>query len=179
MNDDFCYPLERFKTYRPPYPRLVFADNAFGLFALGVRTKTKGAYSHFMWEIGPGEIASQSLYFKKESLDHFRNYHLKFVSSLYWTDRDRSNLLAAIRSDLSLPWYSTLYDIVGVIGEFLGIDGLNIPGLNFCSERGSYLMIAEPHYNLVSPTPSKLNLWTKQSGRFEVDGRYAPDDETN
>jgi len=52
---------------------------------------------------------------------------------------------------------------------------MNRKGLDFCSERGKYLGRIDPAYNLDHPDPSELNAWTKNSGRFEVTGRYAPE----
>lgn len=153
---------------------MVFADNARGLFAYGVKLKTKGFYGHFMWLIGPDELASQWFWFQRQQLQHYNKCYLKFVHNPLWTDLDRIKLLIAIKSDLDLPVYKTLYDIPGVVGQLLGLDWFNLPGFDFCSERGKYLTLVDNKYDLKYPTPKDLNVWTKNSGRYEVSGRYCP-----
>ena len=156
-------------------PELVFADNPRGLFGFGIKLKTRGTYSHFCWRIGPDRIANQTLTFQDVPLDSFRGYHLKFVSNPDWTVLQKANLTNAILSDLSLPWYSTLYDVPGVVFRLFGLRW-NLGKAFFCSERGSYLALVDPEYALKSPTPTELNLWTKARGdRYKVMARYSPD----
>jgi len=170
---DVNYPLGYWKDFPGPFPQMVFADNARGFFAYGVKLKTKGFYGHFMWLIGPNELASQDWYFQRQKLEDYPGCYLKFVQGASWTDLDRIKLLVAIKADLDLPWYKTLYDVPGVIGKLFGVN-INLPGLDFCSERGKYLAEIDPAYTLKHPTPSSLNIWTKNDGRFEVVGRYSP-----
>jgi hypothetical protein len=172
---DINYPLEYWQNFSGPFPQMVFADRTSGVFALGVKLKTKGIYGHFCWLIGPDELASQWVWFRREKLDHYKGCYLKFVHNPSWTDLDRIKMLAAIKNDLALPWYKTLYDVPGIVGELFGLDWFNLPGADFCSERGKYLALVDQQYNLVHPDPTELNLWTKNSGRFEVSGRYTPD----
>ena len=173
--DDRFYPLDRFRYYLPPYPKLVFCDSVFGLFGYLVRKRTKGMYSHFMWELSPGVFASQGVLFKRFSLEHYRDYHLKFVVNVRWGKYEQNLLRVAIEDDLQRKWYSNAYDIIGVLGKLFGINEIN-SSLNFCSERGRYLGLVEHDYDLKAPTPSDLNEWTKaRRDRFKVVGRYSPD----
>ena len=170
---DINYPLEYWQDFSGPFPQMVFADNARGLFSLGVKIKTKGYYGHFMWLIGKDELASQWFYFQRQHLDHYAGAYLKFVHNPSWTHRERKVLIEEIKQDLALPWYKTLYDVPGVIGELFGIR-INIPWLDFCSERGKYLSEVDPAYDLQHPTPKDLNLFTKHGGQYKVCGRYSP-----
>jgi hypothetical protein len=171
---DVNCPLEHWKNFDGPFPQLVFADNVNGIFSFGVHLRTKGIYSHFMYLIAPDVLASQSWWFQRHSLDDYSGCYMKFVYNPNWSDLDRIKLLVAIKTDLGLPWYKTLYDAPGVVGELLGLDWMNLPGFDFCSERGKYIRLVDPEYNLVHPDPSQLNLWTKETGRFEVTGWYSP-----
>jgi hypothetical protein len=167
--------LQELRFVREPYPMMVFADNARGLFSFAVKTRTKGYYGHYMWLINPDVLASQWLWFKMFNLDHFAGCHLKFVYDSTWSNTDKANILNAIKSDLSLPWWRTLYDVPGVLFRLFGLR-INIPWLQFCSERGEYLKIVDSEYDLKSPTPSELNAWTKARGdRYKVFARYSPD----
>lgn len=172
MSDAF-YALSEIRQ-RFSGPEMIFADNPRALFAFGVKVRTHGTYSHFAWRIGPNRVADQRWTFREVPLDRFKGYHLKFVSSPLWTDLDKVNLTIAILSDLSLPWYSNLYDVPGVVGKLVGVN-LEFPKLFFCSERGHYLRLVDRDYNLRSPTPTDLNLYTKGSGKYAVTARYSPD----
>lgn len=172
---DINYSFEYWKTFPGSYPQAVFVDRTTGAFALGVKLKTHGVYGHFMWLIGPDELASQWFWFRREHLDHYKNCYMKFVHNPNWTELDRIELLVAIKSDLDLPFYKTLYDVPGIVGELFGLDWFNLPGFDFCSERGKYIALVDKTYNLKHPDPTQLNLWTKKSGHFEVSGRYVPD----
>jgi hypothetical protein len=162
----------------PPgaYPFMVFCDNIRGLFSLGVKIKTKGSYGHFMWMIAPDTFASQWFYFRLFTVDHFTGDTLKFVHNPNWTDKERDILISAVLIDLKKPWYRTLYDVPGMFGELLGIEAINLRSFDFCSERGKYLNLIDPEYDLRSPTPTQLNTWSKERGdRYKVYGRYTPD----
>jgi hypothetical protein len=171
---DINYPLEYWKDFSGPFPQLVFGFKPGGLFAFGVASRTKGMWGHFMWLVDKDVLASQSLWFGRHSIDDYSSCLLKFVHNPSWTDMQRINLLVAINKDLDLSPWETRYDVWGVIGELLGIKWMNRKGLYFCSERGAYLKLVDPAYDLVHPDPSQLNIWTKESGRYEVVGRYAP-----
>lgn len=162
----------------PPgaYPFMVFVDNIRGFFSLGVKIRTKGSYGHYMWLTAPDTFASQWFYYKLFKVDDFKGESLKLVYNPAWTDKERDILTAAILIDLKKPWYRTMYDVPGMFGELLGIDRINMPGLDFCSERGKYLKLIDPKYDLKSPTPQQLNDWTKANqDRYKVYGRYTPD----
>lgn len=174
--DNRYYPLDYFRQMRFPYPKLVFCDSAFGLFGFLIRRKTKGSYSHFMIEVGPGMVASQSFLFRLQDILDFKFYHLKYVVGVHWTSEARQQIIDEINVRLKLPWYRKLYDIVGVLGHAIGLEKLNIPWLNFCSEWGRLVKIADPEFDLESPTPTDINEWTKaRKDKYKVVGRYTPD----
>jgi hypothetical protein len=166
---DINYPLEYWKEFPGPFPQLCFVDNAFGGFSLLVKKKTHGPYGHFMYLIGKNRLASQWWYFQLQKLDQYEGDYIKFVDIPAWTDGQRTEMLRAINADLDLPWYRTLYDIPGVIGEWFGWNWCNLPGFDFCSERGKYI----PGYDLKHPSPVELDQWTRTHGG-SVTGRYNP-----
>jgi hypothetical protein len=172
---DENFPLEYWKTFPGPYPQMVFCDNARGFFSLGVKVRTRGFYGHFMWMVGKNELASQWWYFQRQELDHYEGCYLKFISKPSWTDEQRRILLKAINADLDLSPWKTRYDVLGVIGQLFGCGWLRRTNLYYCSERADYLELIDGTYGLKHPTPSELNAWTKQSGKFEVTGRYTPE----
>ena len=174
--DDRYYPLDYFRQMRLPYPKLVFCDSTFGLFGLLIRKKTKGMYSHFMIEVSPGMVASQGFLFRLQDIQDYQHYHLKYVVGIRWSPEARIEILEEVKKFLKKPWYRRLYDIIGVLGKAIGLEKLNIPGLNYCSEWGRLIRIADPEFDLKSPTPTDINVWTKaRNDRYKVVGRYSPD----
>ncbi len=174
MRDEHYYDLDYWKSFDGPFPQCVFADNAQGIFSLLVKKRTSGYYGHFCWLIQKNVLASQWFYFQRQTLDHYKGAHLTFVANEKWGDLERLNMLIAINKDLDLPAWQTRYDVIGVIGELLGFKWMNRKGLDFCSERGRYLKIIDPRYDLQHPDPQELREWTKRAG-YTVTGRYSPD----
>lgn len=168
------HDLEYWKNFDGPFPQMVFADNAQGIFSLIVKKKTGGFYGHYMILIAKNQLASQWFYFQRQTLDHYAGAHLTFVADPKWSELDRLTMLEAINNDLDKPAWQTRYDVIGVLGELLGLDFLNRKGLKFCSERGDYLGRVNLKYNLTHPDPQELRNWTKKAG-FQVTGRYSPD----
>jgi hypothetical protein len=175
MNQHYFSLAELKAIPEKEYPFLVFSDNVRGLFSFLVKNRTKGSFGHAMWLVAPDFLASQWFYFRMFRLDHFAGCNLKLVHNPSWTGSEKALLKCAILDDLDKPWFKTTYDVPGVIGEFIGVP-LQVPWLNFCSERGSYLKLVDPKYDLKSPTPQELNLWTKaHQDRYQVFGRFMPD----
>lgn len=169
--------IEEIKAIPPDqYPFLVFSDNPRSLFGWGIKVRTKGVYDHFMWLIGPDLLASQRWWFQKRTVDSYSGYTLKLVNNPDWTPAEKTMLIGAIMADVNKPWYRTLYDVPGILGQAVGIPEINIPWLDYCSERGSYLKLVDPEYNLKHPDPVELNRWTKERpDKYKVYGRYAPE----
>lgn len=158
------------------YPMLCFAFSLSGLFAKGVIAKTKGYYGHFMWLLAPDQFASQWFWFRLFPVDHFSGCNLKLVYNPAWSDADKDKLKRAIQADIDKPWYRTRYDVRAVLGILIGLPGLQNPKWRMCSETAEYLRLVDTEFNLKTPTPSDVNLWTKARGDlYRVYGRYMPD----
>jgi len=156
------------------YPLMVFCDNPCSFFSWGVKARTKGVYGHFMWLFGPNQLASQGLWLQEKTVEAYTGYTMKFVWNPNWTSIERALIISAIKQDLALPWYKTLYDVPGIFGKAIGLSFINIPWLSYCSERGRYLGLIDPGYTIKHPSPSQLNQWTKERpDRYSVYGRYA------
>jgi hypothetical protein len=168
------HDLDYWKNFDGPFPQMVFADNAQGLFSLLVKKRTSGYYGHFMWLVGKNQLASQWFYFQRQTLDHYAGAHLTFVADPKWPEIDRLTMLRAITLDLDKPAWQTRYDVIGVLGELFGCEWMNRKGLKFCSERGDYIKLVDPAYTLKAPDPQELRNWCKTHG-FCVTGRYSPD----
>jgi hypothetical protein len=123
-----------------------------------------------MYLIGVNQLASQGWWFHRQTFDDYEGAYIKIVDIPSWTHEDQRKMLNEINADLDKPWYKTLYDIPGVIGEWFGWDWFNLSGFDFCSERGKYI----PGMDLRHPSPVELDQWTRTHGG-SVTGRYNPE----
>jgi hypothetical protein len=159
-------------------PMLAFVDNPQGLFGFGIKKRTKGLYSHFMWLHRQGIFASQDWYFKAFPVDHYSDYTIKLVWNPSWSEQDRRILHDEIQARLDMPWWKTRYDGLAILGKALGWDWLQVPWMQICSDAACILRLVDPRFHLRHPDPSEVNAWTKlhpwapgQRG-YEVYGRY-------
>lgn len=158
------------------YPLMVFSDSVRSFFSLGVKIRTKGSYGHFMWLIGPDELASQWFIFRRFKVDHYRNSILKLVHNPQWSPAGKAVLLTAIQKDLAKPWIKTRYDALAILGQLVGLKWIQTPWLKICSDYASYLGLVDSEYDLKYPSPVDVNQWTKEHNPpYEVYGRYMPD----
>jgi hypothetical protein len=127
-------------------PMIALSDNIRSLFSWGIKVHSRGSYNHAMWLIRGGKFATQRL-----------------------------ALLVSIHEDLARPWYKRLYDPLAILGQAIYCDWIQTPGLDICSDKGKYLKIVDPSYNLNHPDPEDINRWLEESGRYRVYGRYVPD----
>ncbi len=159
---------------------LVLADNIKGLFALGIKIRTKGTYGHMMWRIPEG-FASQWFWFRLFKMAHYTGCTMKFIYNPDWTEEQKRVMLMAIRADLAKPWYKNLYDVPAILGQLFGWDWLQYSRAMICSERITYLRFIDPEADEWlkidhTPTPTDVNAWTKaRQDRYKVYARYSPD----
>jgi hypothetical protein len=157
-------------------PMPVLSDCLRSLFGAGIKIHTSGAYNHFMWLISKGVLASQNYIFQKQPVsDYFKKYRLKFWYCHSWTPDERKKIIDAITSDLNKSWYKRLYDPVAILGQAIYCDFIQLPFIDICSDKGDYLSLVDPSYDLFHPDPEDVNRWLEKSGKYQVYGRYVPD----
>lgn len=172
--------LKRFEVVTIPpdaLPLLVMADNLFSLLGVGIRTHTQDYYSHAMWMHRCGMFASQDLFYHEVPVwKYLKSYRLKFWHNPVWTGAQRSLVKEEILAKLRLPWYRRLYDVKGVVGQWLNKPSLNWDWWDYCSEdAGEKLALVESGFDLKHPSPADINRWCKGQAQMEVYGVYDPD----
>lgn len=167
---------------RLPQPLLVLSRHLGSLFAAEISHVTGGPYNHCMWYVGGGRVASQDWLWHVVPIERYlRGDHLlKFVLGARWNSVGRALMRKHMLRDLDAPWWRRLYDPLQVVGLRWGWPGLQLPGLQICSDRVSYLRYADHDYDLEHPTPEQVNAWTKTrsveaGGQYRVVARYQPD----
>lgn len=159
------------------FPVAVLSDNSRSSFAAEIKDHTGSMYNHFMWYVEKGVVASQDLLFKRVPIAHYLkgDHRLKFWWNPTWTSDQAKSVLAAILSDLDKPWYLKVYDWPAIVGQALHIPGIQVPGLDICSDKARYIAVADASYNLWHPDPEDVNRWLTEATGWEVYGRYVPD----
>ena len=157
-------------------PMVVLSDNLRSFFSMAIKAHETGCYNHLMWLIRPGVIASQNLTFQAQPVrDYFNGFRMKFWHCPEWTKKQRAQIIEAIDGDLALPWYKRMYDYLAIVGQGIGIPSIQTPGIDICSDKGGYLKLVDPNYDLEHPDPEEVNHWLMQQRKYEVYGRYLPD----
>jgi len=160
-------------------PLMVLSDNARSFFALLIRKHQKDCYNHFMFMISPGKFVSQDLTFREVPAENYLQgkHRLKFIRGSYWTQYHKVLIITKLRAMLLLPFWKRVYDPLQLIGIWLGIPWLQIPGPpRICSDYGFVLQETDDLYNLKHPSPTQINMFTKShKDRYEVYMRFIPD----
>lgn len=119
------------------YPIQVWADSNSDLIASAIKLRTKANYSHVMWMIRPGLVASQGFVtYAEVFIDKYMEpkNRLKFVGLQGITDKGRKHLIESIEEKLNGPWYRKSYDYLGIFGQLTGLTWIQNPWKDFCSE---------------------------------------------
>ncbi len=158
-------------------PMVGLTNGYMSLFGFVICTATHDFWSHAMWLISPAEFASQWFWFKTFPVDHYNRHSIKLWYNPDWTPEERTILQAAIWDRLQLPWYKTRYDVIGVIGEAIGVKWLNRKNLDFCSESIRMLSLVDKEYKkwleeVKNPTPEEVNGFLKQQKKPEGMPKY-------
>lgn len=123
------------------YPYLVWADHNYSPIASVIKGRTKSNYSHLMLMIDKGVLASQGFTtYKRVPIEEYLKpgNKLKFVGLEGITEKGRALLIESVEKKLKGPWWTKLYDWVGIIGQATGLRWIQNPLLTFCSEDPAY-----------------------------------------
>ena len=117
-------------------PMIVFSDQTSGFMEFLIKFRTGGNYNHVMLCVEPGQFVSQGNTYSKVPFERYmkKNSRLKFVSILGITPAGRQAIVDCVNDKLALPWYLKLYDWVGILGQITGLNFINNPKLEYCSE---------------------------------------------
>lgn len=173
-------------------PLIAFSSNNSGAIEFAINWRTQGDYNHIMWMTKTGIVASQGNTYSEVSVERYmkKNSRLKFVQIVGLTAVQKAFIQESIKQKLALPWYKKLYDWFGILGQAIGIEWINTPGLEFCSEDvPQHLKYLAKFMNDDNPlkkilediprhtSPQKLNEYFKKfPEHFKVYGKWEADD---
>lgn len=160
-------------------PMSIFCDNANNFMSWAIKWKTKGIYNHVMNMMNPFSFLSQDPSgLHVVPLDKYlkRNIKLKFWKTKF-PKAIKDRILQEMINDSRLPWYKTMYDFLGILGQALSVKKLNNPFKMFCGERNAkYLRLGDADfpYHL---SPEEQNEYMKTKPLFyEVVGYWMADE---
>jgi len=151
--------MDPHKIPKKDLPLIVFSDHTSGLIQTIIKIRTKGFYNHVMWMHKDGVFASQGNKYSRIKVSKYmkKGNRLKFISINGLSNHLKKILIHSVEVKLKQPWYTTLYDWVGIVGQAIGLRRMNIPGLEYCSEDVPYHLRALLPYDL----PKKLRKFIK------------------
>ena len=159
------------------FPIFTLSDNIRSLFSFLIKKREKGNYNHFMVAHRKGFFASQDMTFREVPMENYLegNHRLKFYTNPKWDQQAKYTIISAIKRDLQLPWYTRIYDPLAIVGQLFGINWLQIPGIDICSDYGKYFKLVDNKFDLKYPSPPDINKYLEKRKAYKCLGRYVPD----
>lgn len=116
---------------------VVLCDDRSGAVGSVIKVHSGGNYNHGMTMSKKGMVASQAGTFKEFSVERYMKpgILMKFWEISGISDEETAAIKEDIEKDLKKPWWMTLYDVPGILGQAVWLRWIQIPGLYYCSER--------------------------------------------
>lgn len=164
--------IDPYEITQDQCPMFIQAADMRSFFGWGIRVRTKSNWNHSMIMRTPGKVVTQSWTYKEIDIKVYmqKGIILKFWRCKDITQEERDEIASIIDYDLKQPWYKGRYDVLGVIGQLFGMRWLNVPWLNYCSEK------AEEVVRIIIPgigkhnTPEDLDCKFKNTPRMCIEG---------
>lgn len=154
-------------------PVFISSVNINNFISFLIRKRT-GSINHSMIMRRPGYVVSQDSVYHEVPIEKYmkKGNILRFWVCKDITDNERGKIMSGINSDLELPWYKRAYDYPGVLlGQLTGLRFLNVPWLNYCSEKvRKRVKVLIPDIKK-HPTPAELDTLYKKNERFKFLGQ--------
>ena len=156
-------------------PMLVLSGNNQSFLNWAIQRRTKSHYAHMMWMHRPGFFATQDWWYREVPIEKYDGVRLKLWHNPKWRLWDKTKILLRIDDELKKPKWQTHYDLLAIIGQLLGITGIQTPWTNICSDWGALIKLIDDSYDLDHPDPGDINEWLKTHKNYECFTRYIPD----
>lgn len=155
-------------------PVFIQAGDMRSFFGWGIRARTKSNFNHSMIMRLPGKVCTQSWTYKEIDISEYMKpgQILKFWICKDITNAERNAIMIKIAFELKRPWYKKMYDVPGIFGQLFGLRWVNIPSLNYCSERVRKLVEVLLPVSQKHPTPEDLDTLYKESPRMGILGYW-------
>ena len=157
------------------FPYIVLASHSTNLISWAIRWRTKGSYNHGMWLFKKGTVASQDMTYAEKPIKKYmkKGFKLKIIKI---KNPKKEVIIERIERRLKLPWWKTLYDFMGILGQAIGIKKLNNPYKDYCIESLIKDLLLIIKGIPIQSSPEDINVLTsKDTDNFEYVGHYLAD----
>jgi len=168
-------------------PLLVLVDSLKpSIFGTGIKIHQHGLYTHAMLmhrieDEGEEDeriaCASQELTLREVLIDKWLkgNHYLKIWHNPDWTDTQKVLAKFRIYKQLNKHWFKRVYDFLGIFGQAIHCDWINVPWWYYCSEAvAEILSVLEPDFKDKNPDPKQINDWCNSHKQMVVYDRFIP-----
>lgn len=116
-------------------PLFVFANNSTDLISFLITWKTKGTWNHAMLAVNKGKFVSQATTYSEFPMDAYlkKGCRLEFYALVNMTPQASFIAQQYVTTRLSKPWWTKMYDWLGIFGQAIGLPKIHTPGLEYCS----------------------------------------------
>ncbi len=118
---------------------IVLVNSSRDFVSWGIKSDTNSNYNHAMTQRSPLLLDCQEMgsLFKTVPTKQYMvpANILKVWSIDNLTIEEWEMLYNAVSKDLNGPWWTKVYDYLGIVGQFLGLSWISMPGTYFCSKR--------------------------------------------
>ncbi len=160
-------------------PLFVLSDDLRSFISWGIRAHSKGNYNHIMMMVRPRVFATQSFLYKEVNIKKFMKPSVRMK---FWQPQidniTKIEITDKVEKALEAPWWKRRYDFLGVAGQFLNIRWIQVPYLNYCSEREAENARLIPFCRDIPkrPTPADMNRYFKTKTEMKVLGYWFEED---
>jgi len=166
--------IDPYKITQDQCPVFIQSSDMRGILGFGIRERTESNWNHSMMMRRPGYLCSQNNLFREIPLKKYmtKSSILKFWVCEDITEDERTQIFNDVNQQLKEPWYKRFYDYLGVFGQLIGVRGINIEALNYCSERVRRLIKYIISNLKLKPTPEDIDTAFKESPRMKILGYW-------
>jgi len=166
--------IDPYEINKHDCPVFIQSADTRSFLGWGIRKRTKSWWNHSMIMRVPEKLVSQNNTYREIDVGVYMGHGrmMKFWVCHDITVSERNAIMIKLQRELNKPWYKRLYDYPGIIGQLFGLRWINIPSLNYCSERvSSKIRVILPEI-AKHPTPEDIDNLFKESSRMSVLGYY-------
>ena len=159
-------------------PLLVLSDNVRSFWSYAIKAHQRGSYNHLTWMASPGFLISQDWILHRVPVDKYLDggHRLKFWTGKNWSAEGKAALCDHLNSQPDWPILKRLYDPIQILGIFIGLRWLQIPGFPICSDHADLIHMVDPAWqHRQHLSPPEVNRLLKQSANGRVYGRFTVD----
>ena len=155
-------------------PLIFLSSDGLNLISYLIKLRTKSNYNHAMIMVKPGFLVSQDWTLNEVPIEKYlkKKIKMKIWKPCGLKPKEVAHIYNGVKQDLDKNKFKNRYDVLGVLGQLIGIKKFNNKFTYYCSERViKYFRDLKDFMNLPEhPTPEDLNKVFKKKKNWKVYG---------